>query len=224
MMKNRTCLVYIWLSIYSFQIYGSTIDVKISKLKTDVESIADMMRDVKFVCSTFHTVHRKDGVYEVRTPQPLFVIFGNKERVSLLQKAIMAGLFIDAFGDPLEASYVVGLAAKIYGLLFDEQHHKKALGAYLPADCNAENPKLDKPYDDLKTWAREQFSTNNLLNQTVKDVLNSAFQYDTLASLIQGAERIEAENFWGIVASVPTAQSGKSALIKTSPDGKSHTK
>jgi hypothetical protein len=137
--------------------------------------------------------------------------FFDKSTLNSLHEALMAGLFIDDFADPLAAAYVVGLASKIYQLYLDQHDNVKPNTAYiLSGTCSndghfASANGNERAYDDLIKWAKNAFSTSSQLNMTAQKLLHKTINTDRLLRTVKGPEYDAASAFWD--NSAPDVQS-----------------
>lgn len=131
-----------------------------------------------------------------------------------LQQALMAGLFIDDFADPLAAAYVVGLAAKIYQLYLGDNHQPKTASSLIFAGtCSTERFTVSGnvgEYKDLIVWAQREFSTNKQLNLTAKQLLHQTINTDKLLRTVNGQDYDAASAYWD--GTPPTASSAYSVM------------
>lgn len=115
-------------------------------------------------------------------PSAVQVILDQK---SALDNALMAGLFIDEFADPITATHVAGLASYIYRLLVDSNR-----------TCNGVKYAAASPYNDLVTYVKNKFNTSTILAQTATQLLNQTVGTDRLLRSLTDDEYNVAAAYW----------------------------
>jgi hypothetical protein len=191
------------------QVRASAMDLKLDEIRQSLEDIADRMHQKG--CT------KNCPASSECSPRLYLAITDDSLRKSLYN-ALMAGIFIDDFTDPLSAAYTVGLANKIYALQVDENNKLRSPSAPLPLSCSPDG--LEKPYNDLKNWAKEEFSTNKLVGKTAQELLNQVVDNDGFLRSLSDRDYHDASVFWGAhklkqgAGALPTASQDKLTPVR----------
>lgn len=182
----RLCVLMFGL-LAGMQVHATDMDSKLDAIRQSLDVIADLMHQKKCTANCEKT--------SSCWPRAYLVLRDDNLRTNLYN-ALMAGLFVDEFSDPFTAAQTVGLANKIYALMFDENNNLLSPVAPLPiGSCSPDG--LEEPYNDLISWAKKTFSTENILNQTAQEVLNNVIIDAGYLRSISAKDYQKASDFWG---------------------------